>query len=255
MSRLQVESFHFVVPSGEIDASLYGSPSFGPLSVVLPGAGYSCKGPLLHFLVQGLLKSGHQVLTIDSLYAEDRTWRSLSSEEALQYVRNDVEPLFAQIQSRFPSGIHTLIGRSLGTYIIACALEGELVEPAQIVWQCPSLDDKWAVLGNRDTRGLVIIGNADPRYESVAPFLSEDSFVAETADHAMELADPIQSIELLKQITNYTLSWIRNSDLDISQLKRNAGLTPEQRLVEHQVALELCDELARAGREVHEQSQ
>lgn len=45
------------------------------------------------------------------------------------------------------------------------------------------------------------------------------------------------------------------ADIDISQLERNLKLTPERRLIEHQAALELCEELARAGQRLHEQSQ
>lgn len=46
-----------------------------------------------------------------------------------------------------------------------------------------------------------------------------------------------------------------DADIDVRQLERNLSLTPERRLIEHQAALELCDELARAGRRLHEQSQ
>jgi hypothetical protein len=254
---LKIDPILFQVPSGEIKASLLGEVSAsGRLAVVMPGAGYSCKQPLLHFLIQALLLSGDQVLTIDSLYTDDKNWLSLTNDEdAYRYVQNDSESLFQQIQSRFQMGIHTLVARSLGTYSVACALEKGLIHPAQIVWQCPSLNDKWAILKNSQTRGLVIIGKADPRYELVAPYLPTSSFVAEGADHAMELDNPIQSIELLKQITDYTRAWLEDSDVDMSQIERNIRLTPEQRLIEHQAALELCGELELAGQKIYEQSQ
>jgi hypothetical protein len=257
MAQFNVEPVFFHVPSGEIKASLLGeNPSYNPLAVVMPGAGYSCKQPLLYFLVKALLASSYQVLTIDSLYADDKKWLALPSEmDAYRYVQNDAESLFQQIQSRFKKGVHTIVARSLGTYAIACALEKDLIHPAQIVWQCPSLHDKWAILQNSQTRGLVIIGDADPRYELAASYLPEDSFVARGADHAMEVSDPIQSINLLKQITEHTQNWLQDSDVDMSQLDRNSRLTPDQRLVEHQAALELCDELARAGARIHEQSE
>ena len=257
MAQFEVDPILFHVPSGEIKASLLGdeSPS-SHLAVVVPGAGYSCRQPLLYFLIQSLLKSGHQVLTIDSLYADNKNWTSLPTEDdAYRYVQNDAESLFQQLQSRFNKGVHTLVARSLGTYSVACALEKNLIHPAQIVWQCPSLHNKWAILKNTQPRSLVIIGKADPRYELAARFLPADSFVAEDADHAMELGNPIRSIELLKQITDYTMTWLETSDVDMSQLERNLRLTPEQRLIEHQAGLELCSELARAGQKVYEQSQ
>lgn len=257
MVQFKIDPILFHVPSGKIKASLIGEESISSrLTVVVPGAGYSCKQPLLYFLIQALLLSGDQVLTIDSLYTDDKTWLSLpTQDEAYRYVENDAESLFQQIQSRFKKGIHTLVARSLGTYSVACALEKGVIHPSQIVWQCPSLHDKWAILKSSQARGLVIIGKADPRYGSAAPFLSADSFVAEDADHSMELNSPVQSIELLKQITEYTSTWLRNSDIDMSQLERNLRLTPEERIIEHQTALELCGELALAGQKVYEQSQ
>ena len=254
MAQFKIDPILFHVPSGEIKASLLGdeSPS-SRLAVVVPGAGYSCRQPLLYFLIQSLLKSGHQVLTIDSLYSDNRHWTSLPTEDdAYRYVQNDAESLFQQLHSRFNKGVHTLVARSLGTYSIACALEKKLIHPAQIVWQCPSLHNKWAVLKSAQPRSLVIIGKADPRYELAAPFLPANSFVAEDADHAMELSDPIQSIELLMQITDYTMTWLNASDVDMSQLERNHRLTPEQRIIEHQAALEFCSELVLAGQKVYE---
>jgi hypothetical protein len=256
MAQLKFDSMSFQVPSGEIKASLLGedSPS-SRLAVVVPGSGYSCKQPLLYYLIQVLLMSGSRVLTIDSLYADDKNWRLLpTEEEAYRYVKDDAESLFQQIQSRFRS-IHTLVARSLGTYSVACALEKGLIHPTEVVWQCPSLHDKWSMLQTAQVRGLVIIGKSDPRYELARPFLSADSFIAENADHAMEVSDPLQSIDLLQQIIEYTRNWLVDSDVDMSQIERNLKLTPEQRVIEHQNALELCEVLARAGQRVHEQSQ
>lgn len=257
MAQFKIDPILFDVPSGKIKASLLGTESLSSrLAVVLPGAGYSCKQPLLYFLIQALLSLGDQVLTIDSLYTDDKTWLSLpTKDEAYRYVEKDAESLFQQIQSRFKKGIHTLVARSLGSYSVACALEKGLTHPTQIVWQCPSLHDKWAVLKSSQARGLVIIGKADPRYEIAVPFLPTDSFVVEGADHSMELSSPIHSIELLKQITEHTVTWLENSDIDLSQLERNLRLTPEQRIIEHQAALELCGELALAGKKAYEQSQ
>lgn len=257
MANIKIEPISFHLPSGEIKASLLGeNTSFNRLTVVLPGAGYSCQQPLLYYLVKALLASGHQVLTIESLYVNDMKWLALPTEkERYLYVQKDAESLFQQIQSRFKDGVQTIIARSLGTYAIACALEMDLIHPAQIVWQCPSLYDKWPILQNSRTRGLVIIGDADPRYKLAASYLPEDRFVVEDADHSMEVSDPIQSINLLKQITEYTRNWLQDSHVDMSQLDRNSRLTPEQRLVEHQAALDLCGELIRAGQRTHEQSQ
>jgi hypothetical protein len=44
-------------------------------------------------------------------------------------------------------------------------------------------------------------------------------------------------------------------EVDVSQLIRNLSLSPEQRLLEHQAALDLVIELEKAGKKLREQSQ
>ncbi|NJL23721.1 MAG: hypothetical protein HC902_00070 [Calothrix sp. SM1_5_4] len=257
MAQFQSEPILFDVPSGKIKCSVLGKrlPS-SRLSVVVPGAAYSSKQPLLYYLTQALLSQGDQVLTIDSLYADDENWLSLPTEEArYRYVLDDAESLFPQIQALSQSGIHTVVARSLGAYSLACALRKDLIHPEKIVWQCPSLHDKWSILKNSKSSSIVIIGKADSRYDHAAPFLPAGSFVAENADHTMEVGDPIQSIDILKRVTEYTVLWLEDTCVDVSQLERNIRLTPEQRLTEHQAALDLCEKLAQAGQRFNEQSQ
>lgn len=44
-------------------------------------------------------------------------------------------------------------------------------------------------------------------------------------------------------------------DIDTSQLIRNLGLSPEQRALEHQAALETLEELQKLGEKLREKSQ
>jgi hypothetical protein len=207
----KTESIAFKAPSGDIKASLMsnGKPSAG-FAVVLPGAGYSCKQPLLYYAIQVLLKKDFDVLAIEKVYGEDPNWTKLPTmESALKVVENDGLVLFDEIQKRF--GIHTVLGRSLGTYAMACALEKKVLTPAQIVWQTPSLNEKWNVLKNCGVRSFAIIGTADERFSKAKPYLPQESLIVDGADHGMEIADdPVRSIEILGQVTRATAEWIRN---------------------------------------------
>src|ERR1700737_382701 len=148
MSKTKYEPQCFNGRSGEIKADLITPPGAGSkLAIVFPGAGYSCKQPLLYFGIQTLLRKGFQVLAIDKVYGDDPVWRKLSSEEeARGVVEQDAIALLADVSKRFPNGVHTLFGRSLGTYAIACVLARKLVEPKQIVWQTPALGNKWELM-------------------------------------------------------------------------------------------------------------
>jgi hypothetical protein len=69
---------------------------------VLPGAGYSCKQPLLYFAIQVLLKKKFDVLAIEKVYGEDPKWTSLTiMESALKVVEDDSVQLFADISKKF----------------------------------------------------------------------------------------------------------------------------------------------------------
>lgn len=201
----------FKLKSGEFKATLISSPeSSRQLAIVLPGAGYGPKAPLLYFATEVLLKKKFEVLTIDTVYGDFPKWRALATAEAaMKVVADDAPVLFKEIEKKFSTQIHTVVARSLGTYSTACAIEQGAVKPEQIVWQTPSLRDKWAVINGCGIRGFGIIGTADERYESAKPFMPRETLVVENADHGMEIpGDPIQTIEILKRVTAATLEWL-----------------------------------------------
>ena len=209
---MQFENHIFKVLSGDLKTTLHTPDnSTGKLAVVLPGAGYTCKQPLLHYATQVLLQKNFPVLSIDQVYADNPTWVNLDTmEAALKVVEEDCKVLFPSIKEKFKQEIHTVLGRSLGTYMIACALESQALTAKQIVWQTPSLNGKWNVIKKCGIRGFCIIGTADERYETARPHLSETTLVIENADHAMEIqGDPLRSIEILVQVTRATAEWIQ----------------------------------------------
>ena len=210
MPPTKIESLVFNVPSGDIKATLMSnSGSSGRLAVVLPGAGYSCKQPLLYFAIQVLLQKNFEVLAIDKVYGEDPNWTKLSTLElALKVVEEDSHVLFAEIHKKFE--IDAVLGRSLGTYAIACGLERKVLNPKQIVWQTPSLNGKWNIINDCGVRGFAIIGTADERFAAAKPFLPQESLIVDGADHGMEIpGDPVRSIEILKQVTQATEEWVQ----------------------------------------------
>lgn len=211
MSDVKVEQQVFNGASGNIKAYLHGNAnSTSSLAVVLPGAGYSFREPLLRYSIQILLKNGFKVLALDKVYGDDPAWRSLTVEQdARKIVEDDTVKVFEQIGSRFSEPVDLLLGRSLGTFAIACLLERELVKPKKIIWQTPALGSKWATMRDCKIPGFGILGTADHYYRAAIENMPKDRIIIENADHGMEIpGDPIRSIEILKQVMTATDEWI-----------------------------------------------
>ena len=214
MANTKLEPVLFKVPSGEMKCFLFSSrPETEKLAVVLPGAGYSYREPLLRFAIQALLQNGFSVLASHKIYGEDPAWNSLSSEaEARSVVAEDAIEFFRQVSQRFPRKLHTVVARSLGTYALACALEAETALPQQIIWQTPALGAKWPVMRTCGIRGLGILGTKDHYFSQALPALPEDKIIIDGANHGMEVeGDPIRSIEILKEVTLAMQRWLSNS--------------------------------------------
>lgn len=211
MEMSQTEHIEFSAPSGQIKCSLISArDSRDELALVFPGASYSCKMPLLYYSIEALLIKGYRVLTIDKLYAEDTVWSSSKSREsAFKYVEDDTLQLLPQISKKFTNTIKILLGRSLGSFQMACALEKQLVHPKQIVWQCPSLYEKWPVIKNCGIQGLAIIGTTDERYSTALPHFPNDRLIIEQANHSLEIEGNVtQSIEILNKVIQTTNNWL-----------------------------------------------
>jgi hypothetical protein len=208
---IQVTPEVITCPSGPIDTYwLQPEEPSGKLAVVLPGARGSYREPLQHYTIQLLLRRGFRVIAVNKVYGDDPKWTSLPTpEEARRIVAEDAQALFAAIDSRFPGATHTLVGRSLGTYAIACMLERDWVRPRQIIWQTPALADKWQVMEQGSARGLSIIGRADPYFQAALPHLPTDRVVVDGADHGLEIdGDVLKSMDVMKEVVRATADWL-----------------------------------------------
>lgn len=211
MQNLKIDKLNFSAPSGTIHASLiYSAVSANEMAVVVPGAGYSCKMPLLYYSIDSMLLKGYRVLAIEKIYAEDVNWREFKTRDsAFKYVEDDTIEVFAQISKIFGDRVKLFLGRSLGTFQIACAMERHLFLPRQVIWQTPSLVEKWSIMNSCGVAGFGIVGTIDDLYETALPYLPKDRIVIEGADHAMEIpSNPLESIDVLKKVIYATSDWI-----------------------------------------------
>lgn len=211
MENFKSVKLDFTAPSGVIRANLMSAEnSTQELAVVLPGAGYPCSMPLLYYSIEALLLKGYQVLAVDKVYSDDLHWQGFKDREsAFKYVQADSLELFAQISKKFPNQVKVLLGRSLGTYQMACVLEHQAIHPNQVIWQTPSLYEKWPIIGSCGIPGFGIIGTLDQRYRAAIPHFPPDRIVIDGADHAMEVpGDVVQSIRILEKVIRATDEWL-----------------------------------------------
>ena len=108
-----MEKLKFDAPSGDIDGYLFRKDKgHEKLAVILPGAGYSFRQPILHYALQVILAKGYQVLALDKLYANEPKWQNaLSEEAAAEIVETDAVEVFRQIPGAVGLGPELILAR------------------------------------------------------------------------------------------------------------------------------------------------
>ncbi|HEY7208070.1 MAG TPA: hypothetical protein VH416_07500 [Gaiellaceae bacterium] len=151
-------------------------------AVVLPGAGYTPDGALFWFARKALVARGLGLVEVwwDAPgVAAARAGLELADERG---------------------GAVLLVAKSIGTSVLA-ELEPEL--PA--VWLTPLLGRELvrSALSRPAEPALVVVGRADPASppELVAELRGVELLELDGADHALEVPDPLASLELLRRTT------------------------------------------------------
>ncbi|MFG1705131.1 alpha/beta hydrolase [Nonomuraea sp. M3C6] len=161
------------------------------VAVLLPGGGYMPARPLLHYARAVLKQHGWSVQEIwweppttpgiedRAEWVLDQARRALDAEKAQQLL---------------------LVGKSLGTFAAPLAAERGL--PA--IWLTPLLTMETVVEGLRRSEAptLLVGGTADRLWDSETARTLDHPYVEiPGADHGLETGDPVESVEMLKEVT------------------------------------------------------
>lgn len=178
------------------------------LAIVLPGLRYTADGPLLYYPTNLLLAMEADVLRVEYTY-----WRAdfqtLKHDEQAHWIFTDATASYQAAMAQRHYTRLTFIGKSLGTLSMGHVLRTETL-PSQVetIWLTPLIrnDRLRGQIQQFEQRSLLVIGTADPHYDSaVLREIQESSnrktMIIDRADHGLNIENNvIQSIEALKKV-------------------------------------------------------
>ncbi|ESU33945.1 hypothetical protein G3A_03880 [Bacillus sp. 17376] len=179
----------------------------GSLAVMLPGRGYTVQGPLFHYSTGVFLNKGFDVLHVNYDYNTVQSG-SLTLEEEIQQITEDVNSVLDQILKDQPYGDYTLIGKSLGTIALSSIVNRKGFEDAKIVWLTPLLQLDYVMdkMLSSTQIGLCIIGDEDPyfiaeKFEKLKDKVNMQTLLIPGTEHSLNYSNrPVDSIDVLKKV-------------------------------------------------------
>ncbi|MFD1031658.1 alpha/beta hydrolase [Metaplanococcus flavidus] len=177
------------------------------LSVVLPGAGYTAKAPLLHYATNIHLHHGSDVLIVNYSYNEP-FYDGFSMEELSDAIRFDVAKIIDKVTAEFSYENFCLIGKSLGTIAMASELERPVFREAKAIWLTPLIQrsDVFDAMRTFPQSSLGFIGDEDPVYDAercnqIKTNPQMELQLVPGTDHSLEIpGKTLASIDILKEI-------------------------------------------------------
>lgn len=174
------------------------------LVIVLPGAGYTTRSPLLHFATGLFYNKGFDVLHINYSFNK----QEMSSLNEKDFARDVQLTIDNALKDKVYSNYY-IVAKSIGTKAVPFLLDSTLLKEAKIVWLTPLLqnDGVYNALVSTNNEGLCIFGKEDnfcfivERFEELKKNQNLILKVVDGGNHSLELEkDPIQSIDILKSV-------------------------------------------------------
>ena len=172
------------------------------LAIVLPGAGYSARMPLLYYTVNLFLDHGADVLTVDYEY------RSVAARNNPNFQQKLTADVIAAAQCALQQRHYrqvVLIGKSVGTRAMSWMLSSNKHPFANVldlrtVWLTPIWSDPQIFQSMLDWNGksLHIIGTADRHYythecEQQIAQSNKTVIAIQNADHSLDVDGDVKS--------------------------------------------------------------
>jgi hypothetical protein len=165
------------------------------LAVILPGAGYTALGPVLHYPRLWALENGIDTLTVDYQASGKMAW-----QEATDFTAACALAVFDEMARDHSYPNFMVIGKSLGTRTMGPLLEQRpALQAATCVWLTPIFADNAMMDAIQRYRppSLFVVGTDDPSYDeerlNVALKVTGGvSLVIEGANHSLELRNDVR---------------------------------------------------------------
>lgn len=178
------------------------------LAILLPGLGYTCDNPLLHYTAKTLLNHGADVIRVEYGYNRIPEFAKEPKAAQLEWLYQDVKAAFETLIVQKPYQKFTLTGKSLGTLAMRFLLqEFKQLSLAKCIWLTPILSDEALRLHLQKATqpGLVAIGSADPLcrpdwIDEISDHSKPGIMMIDGADHSLEQEDVLRSISDLSRL-------------------------------------------------------
>jgi pimeloyl-ACP methyl ester carboxylesterase len=165
------------------------------LAVILPGAGYTALGPVLHYPRLWALGNGIDTLTVDYRASGKMAW-----QEAADYTAACAVAVFDAVARDHSYRKFMVIGKSLGTRAMGPLLEQRpVLQSSTCVWLTPIFADNAMMDTIQRYRppSLLVVGTDDPSYDEerlnvALQATSGTSLVIEGANHSLELKNDVR---------------------------------------------------------------
>lgn len=137
------------------------------IALLLPGVGYRLENPIFYFVRQLLIDQGYQIAAADYAYDKVEGFRDLSFEEIMDILKDDATSIGEALNQLPDHNSKLVIGKSLGTVLMADLLDQGFTSNAQLAWLTPS--SKVSQVPNNiqkhAEKSFVCIGTADKGYD------------------------------------------------------------------------------------------
>lgn len=165
------------------------------LAVILPGAGYTALGPVLHYPRLWALENGFDTLTVDY-----RASGKMGAQEAVDFTVACALAVFDEMARDHSYPNFMVIGKSLGTRTMGPLLEQRpVLRGATCVWLTPifAFDAMMDAIEHYRPPSLFVVGTDDPSYDearlnSALKATGGTSLVIEDANHSLELKNDVR---------------------------------------------------------------
>ena len=177
------------------------------VAMVFPGLEYTCQGPVLNYPSQELLMRRADVLWVE--YDQRPGFATLSPEELQQCCVTDAVSAYQALLRQRTYRQITLIGKSLGTAVMAYLLTAQAMPVlTQAIWLTPLLrmQELRTQMQRAGRRSFIVIGTADPQYDpallaEVKQAIEGDVLVIEQVGHDLQSETSVlQSLEIMEQL-------------------------------------------------------
>lgn len=173
------------------------------LAVVLPGAGYTTQGPLLHYSTGIFYEKGYDILHINYQYSKEEM-TALKEETFTEQVQSVIEKVLSD--NNYEKLY--LIAKSIGTIPLSYLIKNPLFKHAKLIWFTPLLqrDDVYKALNQSSNKSICFIGSDDPcyvaeRFDTIKKNSNLIAHVIEGVNHSLEFDKNIfTSIDVLKTV-------------------------------------------------------